>query len=86
MKWTLDVDFKPPTVTEGTSRITTLATQSAWTHLGLSRRADGTLNVDTDWQYATLAEVFTKVQALAQLSGFVGATIKYVTGEVGETS
>lgn len=82
MKWTLDVDFKPSTVTEGVSRISTLSTQPSWTHLGLTKYADGTYNVDTDWEFATLTEVFTKVQALAQLSGFVGATIKYVAGEV----
>lgn len=79
MPWTLDVDFTPETFTAGVQRISTLATQTGWTHLGITRYADGTYNVDTDWRYEELTEIFSKVQSLAGLSGFVGATIKYVT-------
>jgi hypothetical protein len=84
MKWTVDVDFKPSSVANATGRITTLATQAAWTHLGVSKYADGTLNVDTDWEFATLQEAFAKVQALSTIEGFMSATLKYSTGELGE--
>lgn len=76
MPWDVDIDYNYDTRSTSVSRINSLMAEIGWDHISVSRLANGTFNIDSDWEFEDLTDALTRIQAQAQTPGFTGASLK----------